>query len=188
MSLKPRTVLVVDDDEGARDTVTALLKREFRVLRASTGEAALAVLGRDDVNAMIQLEKDKDALGCSDDAACLAELGGDGPAMLVGSAMAPVCSRCRCTFAIMLAAIGAVTMVPTDPAAETMPDLLQRVVDEAARLVDADEVPLGARGAEPRVVGRRHHEGHGLPRQRRQVFERAILGRGLKRLAPLPLR
>ena len=33
MSHKPKTVLIVDDDEGMRDTLTAILKREYRVLR-----------------------------------------------------------------------------------------------------------------------------------------------------------
>ena len=33
MSQKAKTVLVVDDDEGMRDTLTAILKREYRVLR-----------------------------------------------------------------------------------------------------------------------------------------------------------
>ena len=39
MSHKQKTVLIVDDDEGMRDTLTAILKREYRVLRVSTGEA-----------------------------------------------------------------------------------------------------------------------------------------------------
>jgi DNA-binding NtrC family response regulator len=33
MSQKTKTVLIVDDDEGMRDTLTAILKREYRVLR-----------------------------------------------------------------------------------------------------------------------------------------------------------
>src|SRR5262249_50091269 len=37
MPPKPKTVLIVDDDEGMRDTLTAILKREYRVLRVSTG-------------------------------------------------------------------------------------------------------------------------------------------------------
>ncbi len=40
-----KTVLVVDDDEGMLDTLTAILRRDYRVLRASSGEAALTVLG-----------------------------------------------------------------------------------------------------------------------------------------------
>ena len=44
MSHKPKTVLIVDDDEGMRDTLTAILKREYRVLRVSSGEAALPIL------------------------------------------------------------------------------------------------------------------------------------------------
>src|SRR2546428_11653486 len=53
MSHKPKTVLIVDDDEGMRDTLTAILKREYRVLRASSGEAALPVLNRDNVDLML---------------------------------------------------------------------------------------------------------------------------------------
>ena len=50
MSHKLKTVLVVDDDEGMRDTLTAILKREYRVLRVGSGEAALPVLNREDVD------------------------------------------------------------------------------------------------------------------------------------------
>src|SRR5881628_3118652 len=53
MSSKPKTVLIVDDDEGMRDTLTAILKREYRVLRVSTGEAALPVLNREDVDLIL---------------------------------------------------------------------------------------------------------------------------------------
>src|SRR2546423_14580217 len=48
MSGKPKTVLIVDDDEGMRDTLTAILKREYRVLRVSSGEAALPILNPED--------------------------------------------------------------------------------------------------------------------------------------------
>src|SRR5256885_2946073 len=53
MSQKPKTVLIVDDDEGMRDTLTAILKREYRVLRVSSGEAALPVLNREDIDLML---------------------------------------------------------------------------------------------------------------------------------------
>ena len=53
MSHKLKTVLVVDDDEGMRDTLTAILKREYRVLRVSSGEAALPVLNREDVDLLL---------------------------------------------------------------------------------------------------------------------------------------
>ncbi|HUR35291.1 MAG TPA: sigma-54 dependent transcriptional regulator [Vicinamibacterales bacterium] len=53
MSQKPKTVLVVDDDEGMRDTLTSILKREFRVLRVATGEAALVVLNKDEVDLVL---------------------------------------------------------------------------------------------------------------------------------------
>jgi two-component system response regulator AtoC len=53
MSQKPKTVLIVDDDEGMRDTLTAILKREYRVLRVMSGEAALPVLNRENVDLML---------------------------------------------------------------------------------------------------------------------------------------
>ena len=53
MSHKPKTVLVVDDDEGMRDTLTAILKRDYRVLRVSSGEAALPLLTKDDVDLIL---------------------------------------------------------------------------------------------------------------------------------------
>jgi DNA-binding response OmpR family regulator len=41
----PRTVLVVDDDEGIRDALRAVLdRRQFRVLRASTSRHGVAVI------------------------------------------------------------------------------------------------------------------------------------------------
>jgi len=53
MSPKSKTVLVVDDDEGMRDTLTAILKRSYRVLTAETGEKGLAVIKREDVDLML---------------------------------------------------------------------------------------------------------------------------------------
>jgi DNA-binding NtrC family response regulator len=53
MTPKPKTVLIVDDDEGMRDTLTAILKREYRVLRVGSGEAALPVLNKDDVDLIL---------------------------------------------------------------------------------------------------------------------------------------
>ncbi|HVC18822.1 MAG TPA: sigma-54 dependent transcriptional regulator [Vicinamibacterales bacterium] len=53
MTAKAKTLLIVDDDEGMRDTLTAILKRDYRVLRASSGEAALPLLNREDVDLML---------------------------------------------------------------------------------------------------------------------------------------
>ncbi len=53
MSPATRTVLVVDDDEGMRDTLTAILRRDYRVLRASTGESALSILNRETVDVVL---------------------------------------------------------------------------------------------------------------------------------------
>jgi len=53
MTQKLKTLLVVDDDEGMRDTLTAILRREYRVLCVASGEAALPILNRDDVDLML---------------------------------------------------------------------------------------------------------------------------------------
>jgi two-component system response regulator AtoC len=47
------TVLVIDDDEGMRDTLAAILRHNYRVLQASTGESGLAVLGRETVDVLL---------------------------------------------------------------------------------------------------------------------------------------
>jgi two-component system, NtrC family, response regulator AtoC len=53
MRHKPKTILIVDDDEGMRDTLAAILKREHRVLRVSSGEAALPILNREEVDLIL---------------------------------------------------------------------------------------------------------------------------------------
>ena len=53
MASGSKTVLVIDDDEGMRDTLTAILRRDYRVLRASTGESGLAILNRDNVDVVL---------------------------------------------------------------------------------------------------------------------------------------
>jgi DNA-binding NtrC family response regulator len=53
MDHKPKTVLIVDDDDGMRDTLAAILKRDYRVLRVGTGEAALPVLNRENVDIIL---------------------------------------------------------------------------------------------------------------------------------------
>src|SRR5438552_15539462 len=53
MTQKPKAVLIVDDDEGMSDTQTAILKREYRVLRVASGEAALPILNREDIDLVL---------------------------------------------------------------------------------------------------------------------------------------
>ena len=48
-----KTILVVDDDEGMRDTLSAILKRNYDVRVAATGEEGLSVLKRADINLML---------------------------------------------------------------------------------------------------------------------------------------
>ena len=52
--MKPKkTILVVDDDEGMRDTLSAILKSNYDVRVAATGEEGLRVLESTDVNLML---------------------------------------------------------------------------------------------------------------------------------------
>ena len=53
MSERRKAVLVVDDDEGMRDTLTAVLKRDYHVLRAATGEVALQLMEKEHVELML---------------------------------------------------------------------------------------------------------------------------------------
>jgi len=48
MTAKPKTVLIVDDDERTRERLTAMLVRRYRVLSAPSGEAALQMLTREE--------------------------------------------------------------------------------------------------------------------------------------------
>ena len=48
-----KTILICDDDQGMRDTIAAILKRDYRVLTASSGEAALALVKQEDVDLIL---------------------------------------------------------------------------------------------------------------------------------------
>src|SRR3954471_3256469 len=48
-----KTLLVVDYDEGMRETLTSIFRREFRVLRTATGEAALQMMETEDVDLLM---------------------------------------------------------------------------------------------------------------------------------------
>ena len=53
MSDRRKTILIVDDDEGMRETLTAMLRRDYRVLRAATGEFGLQILEKETVDLML---------------------------------------------------------------------------------------------------------------------------------------
>jgi two-component system, NtrC family, response regulator AtoC len=53
MAERRKTLLIVDDDEGMRETLTAMLRRDYRVLRAATGEFALQIMEKEDVDLML---------------------------------------------------------------------------------------------------------------------------------------
>ena len=53
MSARTKAVLIVDHDERMREDLTAILKRDYRVLRVATGESALQVMEKEDVELML---------------------------------------------------------------------------------------------------------------------------------------
>ena len=53
MAERRKSLLIVDDDEGMRDTLGAILRRDYRLLRVATGEAALQVMEKEDVDLML---------------------------------------------------------------------------------------------------------------------------------------
>ena len=63
MHPKRKTVLVVDDDQGTRETLTAILRGDFRVLRAATGEAGLALMDKEEVDVVLLDVQLPDATG-----------------------------------------------------------------------------------------------------------------------------
>jgi DNA-binding response OmpR family regulator len=53
MSERRKTVLIVDVDEVTREALSAVLRRDYRVLKAGTGETALQIMENDDVDLML---------------------------------------------------------------------------------------------------------------------------------------
>ena len=48
-----KTILVCDDDQAMRETLSAILKRDYKVLTVSSGEAALALLREEDIDLIL---------------------------------------------------------------------------------------------------------------------------------------
>jgi DNA-binding NtrC family response regulator len=48
-----KTVLICDDDQGMRETIAAILKRDYRVLTVGSGEAALNIMKDEDVDLIL---------------------------------------------------------------------------------------------------------------------------------------
>jgi DNA-binding NtrC family response regulator len=53
MTERRKTVLIVDDDEGMREMLNSMLRRDYRILRAATGEAGLLIMEKEDVELML---------------------------------------------------------------------------------------------------------------------------------------
>jgi DNA-binding NtrC family response regulator len=53
MTDRRKTLLIVDNDEAVREALTGVLRRDLRVLRAGTGEGALQMMEKEDVDLMV---------------------------------------------------------------------------------------------------------------------------------------
>ena len=53
MDPNTKTLLLVDDDEGMRDFLSAILKRDYRVRVVATGEEVLTVLKKEDIDLIL---------------------------------------------------------------------------------------------------------------------------------------
>ena len=53
MAARRKTVLVVDTHEPSRDRLTQTLRRDYRVIRASSAESGLALMDKEDVDVLI---------------------------------------------------------------------------------------------------------------------------------------
>ena len=53
MSGLTKTVLICDDDQGMRDTIAAILQREYRILSVPSGESALSILKQEEVDVLL---------------------------------------------------------------------------------------------------------------------------------------
>ncbi|HET9703235.1 MAG TPA: sigma 54-interacting transcriptional regulator, partial [Vicinamibacterales bacterium] len=53
MSARRKTVLVIDSEDESREKLAQTLRRDFRVVRASSTEAGLALMDREDVDVLV---------------------------------------------------------------------------------------------------------------------------------------
>ena len=53
MTTRPRSILIVDEDEATRDALAAPLRQDHRLVRAGSGEAALAIMTREEVDLVL---------------------------------------------------------------------------------------------------------------------------------------
>lgn len=51
--MKRQLVLVIDDDEGTRDTLEAILHRDYQVFKTASGEQGLVVLENQEVSLVL---------------------------------------------------------------------------------------------------------------------------------------
>ncbi|MBI3583823.1 MAG: response regulator [Nitrospinae bacterium] len=47
--MKPLTILIIEDDESMRDTIEAILKKEYRIIQTESGKEALKKLEENEI-------------------------------------------------------------------------------------------------------------------------------------------
>jgi two-component system response regulator AtoC len=50
---QPKTILICDDDQGMRDTLSSILKGDYRVVSVASGEAALVLLREEEIDVLL---------------------------------------------------------------------------------------------------------------------------------------
>ena len=53
MTERRKTVLIVDSDDAIRERLAAVLKHDYRVLKTASGESALSIMSKEDVDILL---------------------------------------------------------------------------------------------------------------------------------------
>jgi hypothetical protein len=169
---RPLNVAVLDlaakvgIDNGRAEVFAELLQDHLR------NQLKLRVIGRSDIEAMLGLEKMKDVLACSDQAVCLAEVGGalgvdellTGSLAKMGSYLVVSIKRIDPKHARVLAQVTRKLKGATDD------DLIEAVAPLVAELYSAEQQRQheGAERAEALEAAKREQEGRAAEEARRQ--------------------
>lgn len=60
MTKQKPTILIVDDDESMRDTLEAILKKDFNVVKVSNGKSAIATVKKKDIDVVLLISAVKE--------------------------------------------------------------------------------------------------------------------------------
>ena len=136
---------------GVEDSLAAVLNESFLVALKNSGQFG-SVVGGSDLRAMLDLEQQKQALGCGDDG-CLAELGGAlGVPYLFYTSLAKVGSRYVMHYKVMAVEEAKVMVrgMKTAGDADALLGMPQTLVDEAMKsMFKAEAVSAPVKAAAP---------------------------------------